>query len=56
MVRLWVYTPNTGCSNPHKIVSFNFIHNKFCKPYIRDRTLSMQEGGPEGFCGGHEIF
>ena len=25
-------------------------------PDIRDRTLSMQEGGPESFCGGHEIF
>ena len=23
---------------------------------IRDRTLSMMEGGPESFCGGHEIF
>ena len=23
---------------------------------IRDCTLSMWEGGPEGFCGGHEIF
>ena len=25
-------------------------------PDIRDRTLSMQEGGLEGFCGGHETF
>ena len=25
-------------------------------PGIRDRTLSMEEGVPEGFCGGHEIF
>ena len=23
---------------------------------LRDRTLSMQEEGLEGFCGGHEIF
>ena len=23
---------------------------------FRDRTLSMYEGGPEDFCGGHEIF
>ena len=23
---------------------------------VRDRTLSMYEIGPEGFCGGHEIF
>ena len=23
---------------------------------VRDRTLSMEEGGPKGFCGGHEIF
>ena len=23
---------------------------------IRDCTLSMYEGGPEGFCGGHEVF
>ena len=23
---------------------------------VRNRTLSMSEEGPEGFCGGHEIF
>ena len=23
---------------------------------LRDRTLSMWEGEPEGFCGGHETF
>ena len=23
---------------------------------VRDRTLSMLEGGPEGFSRGHEIF
>ena len=26
------------------------------KTQLRDRTLSIQEGWPEGFCGGHEIF
>ena len=24
--------------------------------FLRDHTLSMEEGGPEGFCGSREIF
>ena len=35
--------------------SGNFSFNTD-KKLIRDRTLSMWEGGPEGFYGGHEIF
>ena len=26
------------------------------KLILRDHTLSMKEWGPEGFCGGQEIF
>ena len=36
VVRLWIFISNVGCSKPHGVVCFNFIHNKFCKPYIHD--------------------
>ena len=39
VVRLGVYAPNVGCSNPHRLVSFNFTHNKFCKSSINDYFL-----------------
>ena len=39
VVRLWIYIQNCGCSNPHGVVYFNFIHSKFCKPHINDRFL-----------------
>ena len=41
VVSLWVYIANVGCSNPHKVVSFNFIYNKFCKPYIKYYFLAF---------------
>ena len=39
-----------------KELQYRYPHlfEKYCP--IRDRILSMWEGGPEGFCGGHEIF
>ena len=32
------------------------LMEKVWKVSLRDGTLGIQERGPEGFCGGHEIF
>ena len=34
--------------------NFMFLNTDKC--HFRGRKLSMYEGGPKGFCGGHEIF
>ena len=35
-VGFWVYTANVGFSNPHRVASYNFLRNKFCKPSVND--------------------
>ena len=35
-----VNTPNVGCPNPHRVASYNFVGNKFCKPSVNDCLYS----------------
>ena len=33
-VFIWVYTPNAGRSNPHRVASYDLVRNKFCKSSV----------------------
>ena len=34
VVKVFVNTPNVGCSNPHRVASYNFIRNKFVVSFV----------------------